>query len=162
MTSLLAKDEVKNRMPSQEARRLRRPLLHRDSDRRTSGLQRVVGDRMAGRRRDVNQGSRSGNSGGVHGLRPEEPRPEGDRASVGAEKRGNTRGAKGGRDVETEEPRSRSEKAGVVPARAVRARDKVPPVPKAMTACLWTQEGEPTLRCQMRFSSGGPTDVHKN
>jgi len=31
--------------------------------------------------------------------RPEEPCPEGDRASVGAKKRGNARGAKGGRKV---------------------------------------------------------------
>jgi hypothetical protein len=33
--------------------------------------------------------------------RPEEPCPEGDRASVVAKKRGNARGAKGGRKVET-------------------------------------------------------------
>src|ERR1700746_2992601 len=34
-------------------------------------------------------------------VEPEEPRPEGDRASVVAQKRGNARGAKGGRKVET-------------------------------------------------------------
>jgi len=33
-------------------------------------------------------------------VEPEEPRPEGDRASVVAQKRGNARGAKGGRKVE--------------------------------------------------------------
>jgi hypothetical protein len=163
LTSLLAKDEVWNRMPSQEARRLRRPLLHRASDRRTNGKQRVVGDRMVGRRCEVNQGTRSGNSDGVHGRqRPEEPCPEGDRASVGAKKRGNARGAKGGRDVEAGEPKRGSTKAGVVPERADRARDKEPPVQKAMPACLWSKEGERTLRCQTTFSSGGLTDDRKN
>jgi hypothetical protein len=92
-------------------------------------MQRVVGDRKAGRRCDVNQGSRSGNSDGVQGLfsRSEEPCPEGDRASVRVKKRGNARGAKGSRDVEAEERRLRPRKAGVVPARAVRARERVPP-----------------------------------
>jgi hypothetical protein len=64
----------------------------------------VVGDGMAGSWGDVNEGSRSGKSAGVHGRRrPEEPGPEGDRASVGAKKRGNARRAKGGRDVEAGE-----------------------------------------------------------
>ena len=86
---------------------------------------------MAGSWSDVNQGSRSGNSDGVHGQqsRPEEPSPEGDRASVRAKKRGNARGAKGGRDVEAEEQKLRARKTGIVPARAVRARDRVPPGP---------------------------------
>jgi hypothetical protein len=68
------------------------------------GMDGVVGDGMAGSWSDVNQGSRAGNSDGVHGLenRPEEPCPEGDRALVGAEKRGHARGAKGGREVECE------------------------------------------------------------
>jgi hypothetical protein len=84
---------------------------------------------MAGRHGEVNQGSRSGNSHGVHDLwrRPEESCPEGDRAFVGAKKRGNSRGAKEGRDVAAEEPEFRLRKAGIVPGRAVRARDKVPP-----------------------------------
>ncbi len=100
-------------------------------------MQRVVGDRMAGRRCDVNQGSRSGNSDGVHGLqcRSEEPCPEGDRASVRVKKRGNARGAKGGRDVEAEEQKLRPRKAGVVPTRAVRARERIPPEPRS-DVCL--------------------------
>lgn len=163
MTSLLAKGEVKNRKPSQKAKRLRRPLLHRASARRTSGLQRVVGDRMVGRRCDVNQGSRAGNSGGVHGLRrPEEPRPEGDRASVRAKKRGNARGAKGGRDVEAGEPKRGTRKTDVVPERAVRVRAKEPPEQKVEAACLGTEEGGRKLRCQTTISSQGPTDVRKN
>jgi len=84
---------------------------------------------MAGRHCDVNQGSRSGSSDGVHDLpgRSEEPSPEGDRASVGAKKRGNGRGAKGGRDMVAEKPVTGTTKIGVVPKRAVRARGKMPP-----------------------------------
>ena len=160
MTSLLVKDEVQNRKLSLKAKRLRRPLLHRASARRTSGMQRVVGDRMAGRCCDVNQGSRAGNSDGVHGpKRPEEPCPEGDRASVRAKKRGNARGAKGGRDVEAGEPKRGAIKADVVPERADRVRAKEPPERKVMTVCLGTKEGVRKLRCQTTNSSRGPTDV---
>jgi hypothetical protein len=66
------------------------------------GMDGVVGDGMAGSWSDVNQGSRAGRRNGVHGpasAGPEEPSPEGDRASVRAKKRGNARGAKGGRKV---------------------------------------------------------------
>ena len=59
----------------------------------------MTGDGMAGSWSDVNQGSRAGKRNGVHGLKPKEPCPEGDRASVGAKKRDNARGAKGGRKV---------------------------------------------------------------
>jgi hypothetical protein len=163
MTSPRAKGEVKNRKPSIKARQLRRPLLHGASARRTSGLRWVVGDRMAGRCCDVNQGSRAGNSDGVHGRkRPEEPCPEGDRASVRARKRGNARGAKGGRDVEAGEPKQGSRKADVVPERADRVRAKEPTELKAKTACLGTKEGGRKLSCQTTDSSQGPTDVRKN
>ena len=132
LTSPLNQDEVENWMLNFKLRQLRRPLLPKDSAHRSNGMQRVIGDGMVGRRCDVNQGSRSGNSDGVHGLwsRSEEPCPEGDRASVRVKKRGNARGAKGGRDVEAEEQRLRPRKAGIVPARAVRARDRVPPGPR--------------------------------
>jgi hypothetical protein len=68
----------------------------------TEGVYGVVGDGMAGSWSDVNEGSSSGKRSGVHSLlvRSEEPRPWDDRASVGAKKRGNARGAKGGREVE--------------------------------------------------------------
>ena len=66
------------------------------------GMDGVFGDGMAGSWSDVNQGSRAGKRNGVHGpasAGPEEPCPEGDRASVRAKKRGNARGAKGGKKV---------------------------------------------------------------
>jgi hypothetical protein len=63
------------------------------------GIDGVFGDGTAGSWSDVNQGSPAGRRNGVHGRRPEEPCPEGDRASIGAKKRGNARGAKGGRKV---------------------------------------------------------------
>jgi hypothetical protein len=63
------------------------------------GMDGVFGDGMAGSWREVNQGSRSGKGTAFMTKRSEEPCPEGDRASVGARKRGNARGAKGGRKV---------------------------------------------------------------
>jgi hypothetical protein len=65
------------------------------------GMHGVVGDRMVRSWSDMNQGSRSGEERRSWPLEgPEEPCPEGDRASVVARKRGNARGAKGGRKVE--------------------------------------------------------------
>jgi hypothetical protein len=128
LTSLLAKDEVKNRSRSEELRQLGDSVGGETVS--TPGRElRVIGGGMAGRHGDVNQGSRSGNSDEVHDLfsRFEESCPEGDRAFVGATKRGNAHGAKEGRDVEAEEQELRPRKTGVVPARAVRARDRVPP-----------------------------------
>jgi hypothetical protein len=66
------------------------------------GMHGVVGDRMVGSWSDMNQGSRSGEERRSWRLGgPEEPCPEADRASVVARKRGNARGARGGRKVET-------------------------------------------------------------
>jgi hypothetical protein len=66
-----------------------------------TGVHRVGGDRMVGSWSDMNQGSRSGEGTAFMVCgRPEEPCPEGDRAFVVARKRGNARGAKGGRKVE--------------------------------------------------------------
>jgi hypothetical protein len=66
-----------------------------------TGVPGVVGDRMVGRWGDLNQGSRAGEGTAfMAGRRPEEPCPAGDRASIVAKKRGNARGAKGGREVE--------------------------------------------------------------
>ena len=66
-----------------------------------NGMHGVGGDRMVGSWSDMNQGSRSGKErcSWLH-VEPEEPRPEGDRACVVAQKRGNARGAKAGRKVE--------------------------------------------------------------
>ena len=62
----------------------------------------MVGDRMVGSWSDMNQGSRTGKGTAFTvSRRPEELCPGGDRASVVAKKRGNARGVKGGRKVET-------------------------------------------------------------
>ena len=59
------------------------------------------GDRMVGSWCDMNQGSRFGKGTAFKtGRRSEELCPKGDRASIVAQKRSNTRGAKGGRKVE--------------------------------------------------------------
>jgi hypothetical protein len=81
-----------------------------------AGMDGVLGDRTAGSWSDVNQGSGTGNSDGVHcRQRHEEPCPGADRASIGAKKRGNARGAKGGRDMEAAAPENQTEKTDVVP-----------------------------------------------
>jgi len=65
------------------------------------GMHGVGGDRMVRSWSDMNQGSRSGKERRSWlQVEPEEPRPEGDRACVVAQKRGNARGAKAGRKVE--------------------------------------------------------------
>jgi hypothetical protein len=66
----------------------------------TTGLHGVVGDGMAGSWSDVNQGSRSGKRREIMTEAGPKSPPEGDRALVVAQKRGNSRGAKGGREVE--------------------------------------------------------------
>ena len=56
---------------------------------------------MVGSWSEMNQGSRAGKERRSWlPVEPEEPYPVGDRASVVASKRGNARGAKGGRKVE--------------------------------------------------------------
>ena len=66
------------------------------------GMHGVGGDRMVGSWSDMNQGSRTGKGTAFMACgRSEELCPGGDRASVVARKRGNARGAKGGRKVET-------------------------------------------------------------
>jgi hypothetical protein len=95
--------EVKPRTeadPESEQRQLRDLACGEHSERRT-GVHGVGGDRMVRSWSDMNQGSRSGEGTAFMVCgRPEEPCPEGDRASVVAQKRGNARGAKGGRKVE--------------------------------------------------------------
>jgi hypothetical protein len=68
---------------------------------RKIGMHGVVGDRMVGSWSDMNQGSRTGKGTAFMVCRrPKELYPGGDRAFVVARKRGNARGAKGGRKVE--------------------------------------------------------------
>src|ERR1700756_5143738 len=82
----------------------------------------VVGDRMVGSWSEMNQGSGAGKERRSWLLtEPEEPWPEDDRACVVARKRGNARGAKGGRKVETTN-KAKKEKSTV--------------------NVLWTQSGE--------------------
>ena len=77
-----------------------RPIPGESSEQKI-GMHRVVGDRMVGSWSDMNQGSRTGKGTAfMVSRRPEELYPGGDRASVVAKKRGNARGAKGGRKVE--------------------------------------------------------------
>ena len=98
LASLLARGEAWNRKPACEGSGDSGSLRGGQTVSPAAGVPEVVGDSMAGSQSEVNQGSRAGNSDGVHGLadRSEEPCPEGDRASVGASKRGNARRAKGG------------------------------------------------------------------
>src|SRR5882762_6645541 len=100
--SLKAKPRSRERKPSREGRTDNlRPIPGKSTVSSKIGMHGVVGDRMVGSWSDMNQGSRSGEErrSWLHGG-PEEPCPEGDRASVVARKRGNARGAKGGRKVE--------------------------------------------------------------
>ena len=86
--------------PQREKRQLRDLACGEHSERRT-GVHGVGGDRMVGSWSGMNQGLRSGEGTAFMVCRrPEEPCPEGDRASVVAKKRGNARGANGGRKVE--------------------------------------------------------------
>jgi hypothetical protein len=121
LASLLANGEARNRMPTREGQgNFGNPCIG-ETVCETGGMHGVAGDRMAGSWRDVNWGSRSGERSGVHGLeKPEEPRPEGDRVSVGAKKRGNSRGAKGGREIEVNRRSMLRIPRSIVPPGAVR------------------------------------------
>jgi len=101
LASLLSKDEAKNGIRPAKGERKIRDLSLESTVSRKIGMHGVVGDRMVGSWSDMNQGSRAGKERRSWLLAgPEEPCPEGDRASVVARKRGNARGAKGGRKVE--------------------------------------------------------------
>jgi len=115
--SLRVKGEAREpRPPARVPAQRQTPMLPARAWAETSGM---VGDRMVGSWGDVKWGSPAGSSDGVHGSQePEEPCPEGDRASVGAKKRGNARGAKGGRDVAAAERRT-SLQTDVVPPRGL-------------------------------------------
>ena len=102
LASLRHKGEAQNRKPTREGQgNFGDPCCGKTVS-VAAGVDGMLGDGTAGSWCDVNQGSRSGKGDGVHGPAregPEEPCPEGDRASVRAKKRGNARGAKGGRKV---------------------------------------------------------------
>jgi hypothetical protein len=129
LVSPRAKGEAWNRKPTREGQGNFGGLRCGETVSAARGMHGVVGDRMAGSWSDVNQGSRSGNSEGVHGQpsRSEEPSPGGDRASVRAKKRGNARRAKGGRVVEADQPKLGSAKRGVVPRKGCSRFDEISP-----------------------------------
>jgi hypothetical protein len=101
LASPLLKSEAKNGIRPRKGERKIRDLSLESTVSSKVGMHGVVGGRMVGSWSDMNQGSRAGEERRSW-LRaePEEPCPEGDRASVVAKKRGNARGAKGGRKVE--------------------------------------------------------------
>jgi hypothetical protein len=102
LASLRIQGEAQNRKPTREGQGNFGDRSCVQTVSVAEGMDGVFGDGMAGSWSDVNQGSRSGKRNGVHGpacVGPEEPISEGDRASVRAKKRGNARGAKGGRKV---------------------------------------------------------------
>ena len=101
LASLLAKGEARNgSRPGKGTTATPRPELRRTVS-AVTGVHGVGGDRMVGSWSDMNQGSRIGKGTAfMTGRGSEEPCPKGDRAFVVARKRGNARGAKGGRKVE--------------------------------------------------------------
>ena len=102
LASLHLDGEAKNGNRPEKGERTFRDLSLESTVSRRTGMHGVIGDRMVRSWSDMNQGSRSGEERRSWPLgRPEEPCPEGDRVSVVARKRGNARGAKGGRKVET-------------------------------------------------------------
>ena len=101
LASLLLNSEAKNGNRPVKGERKFRDLSLASTVSSRIGMHGVVGDRMVGSWRDMNQGSRTGKGTAFMICgRPEELCPGGDRASVVAKKRGNARGAKGGRKVE--------------------------------------------------------------
>ena len=81
----------------------------------------MIGDRTAGRFSDVKQGSLVWPEGNwaewckIHDSRLREPTKPYDRASVGAKKRGNSRGAKGRRRARSVNDKDSEDKSAVVP-----------------------------------------------
>lgn len=101
LASLLLKGEAKTGSRPVKGERQIRDLSLESTVSSTIGMHGVIGDRMVGSWSDMNQGSRTGKGTAfMVSRRPEEVYPGGDRASVVARKRGNARGAKGGRKVE--------------------------------------------------------------
>ncbi len=78
---------------------------------------------MVGSWSDMNQGSRFGKGTAFMVCRrSEEPYPKGDRASIVAQKRGNARGAKGGRKVEAKDSTTGTQHRGSAPEGSTRRR----------------------------------------
>jgi len=119
--SLRLKGEAKKRNPVPEGTGNPAAAL-RSTVSVTADVYRVVGYGMAGSRSDVNQGSRSGKRTEFMAASGPKSRPEGDRAPVVVRKRGNSRGAKGGRKLTIRRTEPEPIKTDVVPQGAVRVR----------------------------------------
>ena len=101
LASLRRVSEAQNRTPTRQGQGNFGDLSSGETVSAGEGKHGVGGDRMAGSWSDMNQGSRFGKGTAfMTDERSEEPCPKGDRAFVRAKKRGNARGAKGGRKVE--------------------------------------------------------------
>ena len=115
--SLRVNGEAKKRIPACKGRGNPAAAL-RGTVSVTADVYGVVGYRMAGSRCDVNQGSRSGIRRKFTTEVGPKSLPEGDRAPVVAQKRGNSRGAKGGRKLTIRETEPEPLTTDVVPLRA--------------------------------------------
>ena len=101
LASLRRVSEAQNRTPTRKGQGNFGDLSSGETVSAGEGKHGVGGDRMAGSWSDMNQGSLFGKGTAfMTDERSEELCPKGDRASVRAKKRGNARGAKGGRKVE--------------------------------------------------------------
>ena len=101
LASLRRVSEAQNRTPTRKGQGNFGDLSSGETVSAGEGMHGVGGDRMAGSGSDMNQGSLFGKGMAfMTEERSEEPCPKGDRAFVRAKKRGNARGAKGGRKVE--------------------------------------------------------------
>ena len=99
--ALLSCGEAKNGNRPVKGERKIRDLSLESTVSSKIGMHGVFGGRMVGSWSDMNQGSRPGKGTLFMDRRwPDELYPGGDRAFVVAKKRGNARGAKGGRKVE--------------------------------------------------------------
>jgi hypothetical protein len=101
LASLQMKGEAKNGIRPGKGERKIRDLPAGETVSSRTGMHGVFGDRMVRSWSDMNQGSPAGKEQrSWPQVGPEELCPEGDRAFIEARKRGNARGAKGGRKVE--------------------------------------------------------------
>jgi hypothetical protein len=101
LASLHLKGEAQNGIRPEKGERKIRDLSLESTVSRKIGMHGVGGDRMVGNWSDMNQGSQTGKGTAFMADKgSEELCPGGDRAFIVAKKRGNARGAKGGRKVE--------------------------------------------------------------
>ena len=92
----------------------------------TTDVHWVIGYGMAGSRCDVNQGSRSGKRTEFMAASGPKSRPEGDRVPIVVKKRGNARGAKGGRKLTVKRVADGDEHTAVVPGDGLFAAGRKP------------------------------------